>query len=378
MKARAGINRKLPLLLLILCVAILAAGCDTPSQERKNAENEERGKKNAVAYIEKKYGFTPTVKSAVIDRIPGGYGGTATTDVIVTMEYGDRVFTVFINGASETDRGSDDYQAEEITAALRTAIDERMPGLQMLTVYPYNRVETIDYSMTLLFQTKYDGSNLKTVLAEGLSGFDAGYLDLDLDDPGQFAFADDILVTKTHEVCFVSLRGGDYLGDPSGYAKGSSACCDGYINLSTGIRYRYERINVGGGLCYCIMPDLQGNTVEETVLEAEYGDLDDYARRKNCVVTPLSKCFEVSVDAYCSRMELYFPISTLAAAGIDYTSAEDVKNLRVVQWLEYGDGHTDTISTTVPAYRNGFLSATISVPADCVVKFGVLEVRNAN
>ena len=95
----------------------------------KTRKERNRAEKNAISYIEKKYGFTPEVVSSTryydvnfnFDILIT-YTKNATDEYKVTMRHDGKDFKVFIPFAEISDKGRDDYQSEEIASALKEKV----------------------------------------------------------------------------------------------------------------------------------------------------------------------------------------------------------------------------------------------------------------
>ena len=180
------------LILPALCSAmLLLTSCYNKEQRALNAQWEAQGSENAVRYIQKKYGFSAAVKSAEIDECHGIYNPQATSDIIVGMSHENRDFTVYITGESVSDSGCDDYQAAEIEQALSEKINEERNGLQQLDLLPVYDSSRLYHPAAPLYSDYFDGTNLSAVLASGITGFNAFYLQSDLSNAEDFADLDD-------------------------------------------------------------------------------------------------------------------------------------------------------------------------------------------
>lgn len=179
------------LMLTALCSAmLLLPACYTKEQRALNAQWEAQGSENAVRYIQEKYGFTAAVTSAEIDECHGIYQPQATSDIIVGMTHENRDFTVYITGETVCGSGRDDYQSAEIAQALREKIESERSGLQTLDLIPVYDHSRLFQPAAPLYSEFFDGGNLSAVLAGGITGFRAYYLQADLSDSDDFAALD--------------------------------------------------------------------------------------------------------------------------------------------------------------------------------------------
>lgn len=147
-------------------IAALVAftGCVSDEQKQENARNEKQASKNAIKYIEEKYGFTASVLRSEAERTVGLFGPSFTGDVFVDMMYEDKEFTVMIDGECENTDGEDDYQSAEIIADLERKIESAVGGeVEEIFIKNFYNQNT---SYKLLYNTRYDGSNLDELVSE--------------------------------------------------------------------------------------------------------------------------------------------------------------------------------------------------------------------
>lgn len=118
----------------VIFVLFLFTGCGYTEEEKAQMKRyEENGKKNAIEYVENKYGFTPTITGVRVLKVDSGpvpdLSPAPTGMVDVSMSYEDVTFTVNISGQADGidnidgksgnfgNVGKDDYQKGEITQA---------------------------------------------------------------------------------------------------------------------------------------------------------------------------------------------------------------------------------------------------------------------
>lgn len=149
------------LALIIGLMTILLTGCGS-------SQYETQGKKNAIQYIEDKYGFEPTVtdvKSQTFSGSPMPLGSSSETGyVYVKMKHEDTIFYVFISGMSENTDGEDNYQMEVIEESIDDKVNEMLSGVVHLDYYLGNRKVSHDDAYYGMLSMKYDGDNLAEVL----------------------------------------------------------------------------------------------------------------------------------------------------------------------------------------------------------------------
>lgn len=156
-------SKLIPRIIIILLIILAIPVCSLIFRRLEH----NRAEKNAVNYIEKKYGFTPEIINSkryydvkynfdiVISRTK-----TPTDKYRIKMKHGDREFTVYIPYTHVTDEGEDDYQSSEIAAA----VDEKVSS------YFDGKVMTIDNSghprigYSYSSGEYYDGTNIDSFL----------------------------------------------------------------------------------------------------------------------------------------------------------------------------------------------------------------------
>ena len=154
---------------LFLLMPVAFAACYSKEERALVREYKSQAEINAVDYVKDKYGFTATVKSASVQK--GGSWFDAldpfpTQVVFVTMEYGGEEFTVKTFGDRPTAEGFDNYQQEEILAALKEELDT-LTGVVSEDVFvaygdelAYNVTEAERNGLVAQY---FDGQNLKEI-----------------------------------------------------------------------------------------------------------------------------------------------------------------------------------------------------------------------
>ena len=167
----------------------MLTGCES-EEERKQAELwRAQAEKNAVTYIEEKYGFKAQVIDSESQKTSGMFSVKKTSKTLVTMEYEGKQFCVLSFGQDEyKDEATDNYQKEELLAAVEgevtslfgvkpDSLDVRGGDNQSSTV------ENSEAFCDMFFRTYYDGTNLEEVLTEEVFYCLAEYIgDIDLDN----------------------------------------------------------------------------------------------------------------------------------------------------------------------------------------------------
>ena len=111
---------------LIVCLFVLLTGCG-------NTKYKSLGRKNAVKYIEDKYGFKPSVKSVISQKYNGSplpfSSSSETGYVYVEMKHEDKTFYVFISALSENTAGIDNYQVRDIENAINEKVQDMVTNI---------------------------------------------------------------------------------------------------------------------------------------------------------------------------------------------------------------------------------------------------------
>ena len=110
---------------IVIFAAVTTYDALTKRKERKIAEA------NAISYIEKKYGFTPTIidsdkyyDSSFNFDIVIGYSKKATDYYRVNMVHDDKSFTVYSPYTGDSIGTIDNYQNDEIDTAIGNKVSE--------------------------------------------------------------------------------------------------------------------------------------------------------------------------------------------------------------------------------------------------------------
>lgn len=156
------------IILVILCV-FFSTACGYSREEKKlMMEYQKQGEINASSYIIEKYGINAAIVDSKCETVEVGpipdLSPSATGNVLVTMEYNDRNFGVYISGEEETIKGADNYQLEEIKTSLEVMIED-LANLSITDSYLcYGCLHTIKDNKNGMVETYFDGHNLSEVL----------------------------------------------------------------------------------------------------------------------------------------------------------------------------------------------------------------------
>lgn len=149
---------------LLVCGVMMLAGCYSLSDVNEMAQYRKQGMKNAVNYIEDKYGFKAKITNVTVNTIEEDtqFGDSVYVDeyVYVDMEYEGKEFVVYINGLRETIEGYDNYQEEQITEEICRRIEGLVGKEKVLDVQcGYGTSENF-------VNAYYDGSNLHEIFGD--------------------------------------------------------------------------------------------------------------------------------------------------------------------------------------------------------------------
>ena len=257
-------------LLAVLCIT----GCESKEERAQRKENEKQAAEQAVQYIYEKYGFTPEVLSSNSDYLGGMFGNRYCQTYFIKMVYEEKEFLVFIDG----EEARDSYQHEEIYQALRTEVNDRIPGVIELRLEGhqfFHRAVATNYKDCLCSEY-FDGTNLFEVLNDCRGEFEAYYVHGDFSDESLFAWLDNKDSEKegssnAFRGYFISLRSEDALAPVASFGFGYSAAIyvEGY--RSTKGTYRQYNLKQYGDLYY-LTYDFEYNQHDHEVLSIGEGE----------------------------------------------------------------------------------------------------------
>ena len=340
----------------ILAAALLAVGgifaygwISDYRSELREKHMTAAAKQNAVTLIEEKYGFSPTVLDAKLERDGMLFESEYTDKATVLLKEGEREFTAWVDCNGRTDADCDDYQLYEIRDAIAAEIGRSIPGGKTLSLTFNNQGGGVR-----MFSKKYDGSNLHEVMSEtdnvelcvGFVNTDfSGYPDA---DPAGSLRAD----SQRMNITLVSLDSEahrqqlleedrvfylwDYAPTVTGYA----------YARETGLDVHTLDVRNHGDF-YTMFDLIRGQTgnefsVSETDAAALIRDLQA-AMPERRVTDPVTKAYQITggTESY----YVYYPAEKLEKMGGMLQAAE--------AGLIYTDPHGDVISTTKNAVIYG-------------------------
>ena len=120
--------------IVLTIIAIILCFCSinglNKEEEQYVSKLENQASKNAINYINDKYGFEANLLSAKVERIDSGPiidpSPEPTGKVFVELEYDNKKFEVYISGESETNDGYDNYQYNQIVTDVLKLIETKV------------------------------------------------------------------------------------------------------------------------------------------------------------------------------------------------------------------------------------------------------------
>ena len=175
--------------LLLTSVLGLLTGCIS-EEERAQAEAwRKQAEKNAVTYIQEKYGFEAQVVDSETQEVGDLFGSRLTSKTLVTMEHEGKQFNVLLDGEEEyMDEAADNYQKAELVNAVKeevTALFGIEPDFFDVSGGKNEQaaIGNGEAFFDMFYSTYYDGTNLEEVLTEEILYCCAEYVgDIDLEE----------------------------------------------------------------------------------------------------------------------------------------------------------------------------------------------------
>ncbi len=209
---------------LLLCCSLLFSACDSKEQKAENEKNLRQAEKNAVAYIEEKYGFTPEIIESELERYGSLFGSLPESTAMVRMSYNNKEFSVYIDGESKNTDGADNYQQEEIISALTEKLSEKAENAKGI-VGEIRSINIdggkansfrpiVEWNCENLYSEYFDGENFAEVFGDEICYVTADYIESDFENLQEKDF--DFLLSNGHvRLYLISYRTEkDYLNSP--------------------------------------------------------------------------------------------------------------------------------------------------------------------
>lgn len=143
---------------------------DSEEQKKLNKQYIETAKENAQDYIIQKYGFEAEITDAVQERRGAAFnfGTKPSSTVLVKMNYGGRDFGVYIDGSKSNTDGYDNYQAEDLEAAVQEECESLLPGIRSVSISStdvHTTYEPIMNECQNMHREYFDGTNAADILS---------------------------------------------------------------------------------------------------------------------------------------------------------------------------------------------------------------------
>ncbi|MBQ8959687.1 MAG: hypothetical protein IJ071_00500 [Ruminococcus sp.] len=153
-------------LIIAAAALLMLCSCENKEQKASRLEGEAIAQDNVIKYVEEKYGFTPELRRLVTDSHESMWGTYYSDHIIAEMTHEGREFIVY--SAFDGSDAMDDYQQEEIQAALENEVKSRLPEARKVEISKYSAMRSVDYTGQgrILYNEYYDGQDLSTVLED--------------------------------------------------------------------------------------------------------------------------------------------------------------------------------------------------------------------
>lgn len=217
--------KKNKIIAFLLTCSLLLSGCDSKEQKAENEKNLRQAEKNAVSYIEEKYGFTPEIIESELERHGGMFGSIPESTVMVRMSYNNKEFSVYIDGETKNTDGADNYQQEEIISALTQKLSTVAENYSEITANDFKSIDinggkvksfrpVVEWNCENLYSEYFDGENFAEVFGDETCYITADYIEADFENLQEKDF-DFLLSNERVRLYLISYRTEeDYLNRP--------------------------------------------------------------------------------------------------------------------------------------------------------------------
>lgn len=311
--------KKLIAVLGCVLMTFSLTSCTRESKEQKklNSQHIETAKENARNYIMQKYGFEAEITDAELEYQQGILSASPLTTVFVRMNHNGRNFGVYIDGSSSNTDGYDNYQAEDLQAAVWEECESLIPGVcsvfisssEVSTSYDQIRTECIN-----MHHEYFDGTNAADVLLSASScSITVCYVNTDFSALQDTHLFDKFCVGDWDTVSFISYRSEDALKNgllDTGPKNAVYADCCYTLTNSGGTMQSYE---IGKyDYFYYYVKDGNLSDVSFSKITPDYSYNWDGHGSLNAEIA--SDAFSVSSDKDCT-VYIYFPTDKIKNYG---------------------------------------------------------------
>ncbi|MCR5123121.1 MAG: hypothetical protein K6B74_11960 [Ruminococcus sp.] len=302
--------KRFALIMLIIGTLFIMCSCkDSPEQIERNKEIVAAAKESAAVYILEKYGFEAEITDAVQEREYGMFGSSPLSTVFVRMRYGGKDFGVYVDNICY-----DNYQAEEIDAAVRADIEAAFPGLYKLRIKA-SEVDSVyddfEAECVHMFHNYFDGTNAPEILLKGDRCLvTAYYVKTDLSSlEGTHAF-DRYVSTYKGKMTFLSCRSEaktafapEYDFDGSINVENAFFIDSSYILNSEGGEFRSYQLAVYDDIFTYTTSD---NNTEGVYIKEVPADPSKLRKTETYKPDFMSPAFSISADRECT-VRVFYP-----------------------------------------------------------------------
>lgn len=302
----------------VALISLVSCG-DSEEQKKLNKQYIETAKTNAMNYVQDKYGFEPEITDAVQERQYGMFSSTPLTTVYVRMNYNNRNFGVYIDGAGTNTDGYDNYQQEDLYEYVKEYIPEPM-DIELKGGYVSTSYDSFEAECVNMYRTYFDGTNIAEMFGEKGCDIYARYINEDFSEISTDDFPEDLFESERVTVTLMSYRSAGMYGTykKKGFNTDEEAAVylESYctMNKSETVKKSYPLGQIDG-VYYYVEDD-----IPESVSIMEITP-DNPANWNNEFFTheTASKAYSIKSDRDCT-VWIYFPESDITEENGKYQS----------------------------------------------------------
>jgi len=220
-------------------------------EKQQTKEWTEQACQNAQNYLSEKYGFQAEIISTDQDWNYGCGGKHLNTNILIKMQYQNKIFDVGINGFQANTDGFDSYQTDEILQSIRNECEKAVPDTADIFLnhgeFSFDNLESEP-----LFSTYFDGSNAPELLQN--SQLCIKYIQKDLS-----VMKDYPNFRRFQNMMFVSFRSDQDFQNASGYGFSAEALSQNAVYIENAYQFlnkeeKYYQYDLGqcGNVYYYI------------------------------------------------------------------------------------------------------------------------------